>query len=224
MDYPSVLTKNFRKAIRALYVAYNRRDHPAYPDLITYRPELTDEDDRLPIDINYVKKFNGAGRIPKIPDAFLIDFNTQMVVVFEVEDSHPLSEDDLSIYFDCYLEIDEILWGLAIIRVSRWGIKTPIPLFNYNFHHMIDFIPENTGHQAIEHQVGKIRDFWILSEIKSNMDIEHKYTEAACMPERDWNTKYMFDLVSDARRCEESVFFWSEPQTKTAFETIMRQR
>lgn len=56
-----------------------------------------------------------------IPDAFLIDRDRKTVVLFEVEDSHPVSEQKMDIYVDLWWVLDWNEWDLVLVTLDRWG-------------------------------------------------------------------------------------------------------
>jgi hypothetical protein len=56
-----------------------------------------------------------------IPDAFLIDCDRDTVVLFEVEDSTPVSEAKMEIYTNLFWMLDWYSWGLVIVTLDRWG-------------------------------------------------------------------------------------------------------
>ena len=206
-DYPIVKTNGFQRAVNSLVVIDWRRESRPYTDLYNYRADLAEGEYDGPIDLNNpsIKEQNP---FRYIPDAFFADFNTQMMVVFEVEDHHRLDLEKLESYYETYFEIlDPLGWGLALISVDRWGARRAVPYFDYVFADHIDSIPPRT----------------LLHSIKEVMRFEKNFAEEACKPLREWNPDKMFELVAEARLDTNHVF-WRDPKTAEAFCSVFNRK
>lgn len=61
-----------------------------------------------------------------LPDAFVIDLPKRFVIVFEVEASHPVSDDKMRVYGDLYWALNLLEWEFALITFDRWGQQRAI--------------------------------------------------------------------------------------------------
>jgi hypothetical protein len=209
-DYPVLKTAGFRRSVCTLEILGSRSEEKTYPDLTTYRPDLADPDADWDgkIDWEGYRKWGEPPVFRRVPDGYFFDFNTQMVVVFEVEDTSRLDIQKLTDYYYLYYEhLDVLGWGLALIGVDRWGSKKPVPFFDYVFSEMLTNILEGTP----------------LAAVQSTVAIEHKFAVAACKPMEEWDDAEMFDIISGARKATKHQF-WRENATKAAFEKIFRER
>jgi len=68
-----------------------------------------------------------------IPDAFVIDHKNTHCSVFELEDTHKLSQDKLNAYADIWFRMDCFDWEFGLIVVSRYGTLSLIPDLQYRF-------------------------------------------------------------------------------------------
>lgn len=65
---------------------------------------------------------------PRVPDAFLIDDAGQVITVFEVEVTHPLSPDRLAEWASLWSELDCHGWTLKLYVIDRLGRSTTADL------------------------------------------------------------------------------------------------
>ena len=208
-DYPKLQTAKFRRSICTLEMVDIRSELACYPDLITHRPDLSgDPADDGKTDWAWYRKYTEGPEFRRIPDAYFLDFNTQMAVVFEVEDTSRLNLEKLGDYYGLYFDhLDPLGWGLALISVNRWGQKTPVPFFDYVFSEMLTSIPDRT----------------MLGAVKASVEVEHQYTIAACKPYKEWSDAQMFEVISGARQ-KTRHDFWRAQNTIAAFEHVLREK
>jgi hypothetical protein len=110
-----------------------------------------------------------------IPDGWLADFKNQMLIVFEVEDSHRLSIEKLEAYWKVYFyDIEPLDWGLAIISVSRWGLRQAVPYFDY-------IRPDIAAGECQNELMNNL-----FRKYKIELEIANHYTRAECDWDHDW--------------------------------------
>ena len=206
-DYPNLQTRGFRRSVCALEIVKGRRESSAYPDLLTYVQDVGDDENAYKMSWQDYAEWGEPPKFKRIPDGYFLDFYCQMAVVFEVEDTSPLTIQKLDEYYELYLEhIDPLGWGLAIVSVSRWGKRTPVPFFDYVFSEMIEDIPDQS----------------LLKAMQASTKIEHKYSEAVC--DSKWlGDEDRFKLISESR-LQTDHEFWQSDVAMRAFEKVMRER
>jgi hypothetical protein len=104
-DHKGFETKGFAKAMRAI------------PD-VGDDPELSPEN------------------LPRmIPDGYVIDHENRAVIVFEVEDTHPMNREKLSKYWWLWWVLDEYFWSLVVVVCDRYGRGGAIDLYELGMAH-----------------------------------------------------------------------------------------
>ena len=70
-----------------------------------------------------------------IPDLWWIDAENQTVHLFEIEDTHPLSQEKLLLLHNYWWHMDAISWNLTLIVFDRYGLNPrPLNLMEYAYH------------------------------------------------------------------------------------------
>ena len=70
-----------------------------------------------------------------VPDAYRYDAETMTMIVYEVEDSHPINQMKLEKYLAIWREFDGV-WGPDYIRLfvsNRWGVVHEVNLVDYYY-------------------------------------------------------------------------------------------
>lgn len=73
-----------------------------------------------------VKRFLSGWRY--VPDAYILDPEMERLVVFEVEDSHPLTYRKYSAYADLAFALDCEEWEFKLFSVDRYGGEKEVDL------------------------------------------------------------------------------------------------
>ena len=209
-DYPDLRTKGFRRALSALEILASRHASPCYgDDLKTYSRNGVAPDHAFPATWENHRYLECQPTCRRIPDGYFLDFYNQMVVVFEVEDANKMDVAKLGDYYDLYDEfLDELGWGISLISVSRWGKKTPVPIFDYIFAGINEEVPEDS----------------FLGVLKHCMTTEFSHSVLACSPRADWDLGLMAEELAPARdNLRISQDFWREPRATKAHEAIIKE-
>lgn len=64
-----------------------------------------------------------------VPDYFRINGNDQIISIYEIEDSHPLTVEKLCRLRDIFWLLDYVYWEFKLFIVDRYGFEKLMPLF-----------------------------------------------------------------------------------------------
>jgi len=85
-------------------------------------------------DSEYIGLIWSESRPRFVPDAFLIDRKKSQVVIYEIEDTHPLTIEKLERLFAFYWWLDAHYWILRVLITNRYGeVTNEIDLFHHFF-------------------------------------------------------------------------------------------
>lgn len=70
-----------------------------------------------------------------IPDLWSIDRDGQTIHLFEIEDTHPLTQSKLCLLHDWWWHMDSLDWQVTLTVFDRYGLNPrPLNLTEYAFH------------------------------------------------------------------------------------------
>jgi hypothetical protein len=81
-----------------------------------------------------------------IPDLWWIDATSQTIHLYEIEDTHPLSQDKLCLLHDWWWDMDAINWMVTLTVFDRYGLNArSLDLTQFAFHMITTLSRDDTN-------------------------------------------------------------------------------
>lgn len=108
-DAGSTMTRH-QQIVRALVDAYDCQAGGGFARQLRHIPSDEMEDDRRFLNQRW-----------PIPDAWRFDYDARELVIYEVEDTHPMTDEVLAGWTLLWHFLDTYDWTMRLVRVARWG-------------------------------------------------------------------------------------------------------
>ena len=100
----------------------------------------TSPDELEDVKISFMESWREEWKPQFIPDLWWIDDENKTIHLYEIEDTHPLTEDKLLLLHTFWWNMDGISWDVKLVVFDRYGKNPrPLDLMEY-FYHMMPVI------------------------------------------------------------------------------------